>query len=52
VLQRAVKWQALVHFLVDHLFRNEWELNDDLPEEEVFLVNVMTPWEMCFDGDQ
>ena len=29
---------------------DDWELNDDLPEEEIFFVNVVPPWEMFFDG--
>jgi len=36
--------------LADYHVPNVWELNDDLPREEVFFVNVLLPWEMFFDG--
>jgi len=29
---------------------DDWELNDDLPREEVFFVDVLPPWEMYFRG--
>jgi len=29
---------------------DNWELNDDLPREEVFFVGVLPPWEMFLDG--
>jgi len=29
---------------------DDWELNDDLPGEEVFFVDVLLLWEMFFDG--
>ena len=48
--QKAVKGQALADFLVDHPIPNEWELNDDLPSEEVFFVDMLPPWEMYFDS--
>ena len=50
VSQKAVKGQALADFLVDHPVPNNWELNDDLSGEEVFFIDVLTPWEMFFDG--
>jgi len=50
VPQKAVKGQALADFLTDHPIHNEWELNDDLPSEEVFFIDVFPPWEMYFDG--
>ncbi|KAL0291377.1 UNVERIFIED_CONTAM: hypothetical protein Sangu_2534800 [Sesamum angustifolium] len=28
----------------------EWELSDDLPDEDVLMIEVMPPWKMCFDG--
>ena len=40
VLQKAVKGQALTNFLIEHLVPDDWELNDDLPGEEVFFVDV------------
>jgi len=50
VPQKAVRGQALADFLVDHPIPDEWELNDDLPGEDVFFVNILLPWEMYFDG--
>jgi len=29
---------------------DDWELNYNLPGEEVFFVDVLPPWEMFFDG--
>jgi len=50
VTQKAVKGQALAGFLADHPILDEWELNDDLPGEGVFVVDILPPWEMYFDG--
>ena len=35
---------------MDHPISDEWELNDDLPSEEVFFIDILPPWEMYFDG--
>jgi len=29
---------------------DDWELNDDLPGEEIFFVDVLPLWEMFFNG--
>jgi len=50
VPQKAVKGHALADFLADHPIPDEWELNDDLPGEGVFVINILLQWEMCFDG--
>ena len=50
VPQKAIKGQALADFLADHPVPNDWEISDDLPDEEVMTVNVSPPWEMYFDG--
>jgi len=50
VPQKAVKGQALVDFLADHPIPDEWELNDDLPDEEVFVIDILPPWKMYFNG--
>ncbi|KAG9444862.1 hypothetical protein H6P81_016202 [Aristolochia fimbriata] len=50
VLQRAIKGQALANFLADHLVPAEWELTEEFHDEEIFLVEVLPPWEMYFDG--
>ncbi|XP_027086502.2 uncharacterized protein [Coffea arabica] len=44
---KAVKGQILADFLADHLIPAEWELTDELPNEEVFMVEF--PWSMYFD---
>ncbi|KAG9450560.1 hypothetical protein H6P81_010525 [Aristolochia fimbriata] len=48
--QRAIKGQALANFLPDHPVPAEWELTEEFPDEEIFLVEVLPPWEMYFDG--
>ncbi|KAG9442391.1 hypothetical protein H6P81_018245 [Aristolochia fimbriata] len=50
VPQRAIKSQALANFLADHPVLAEWELSKEFPDEEIFLVEVLPPWEMYFDG--
>ena len=39
--QKAVKGQVLADFLADHPIPDEWELNDDLPGEEVFVIDIL-----------
>ncbi|XP_070005688.1 uncharacterized protein [Nicotiana sylvestris] len=48
--QKAVKGQALAGFLVDHLMPDDWELTDELPDEDAMVVEVQPPWKMYFDG--
>ncbi|KAH6801009.1 hypothetical protein C2S52_001473 [Perilla frutescens var. hirtella] len=50
VPQKAVKGQVLADFLADHLIPAEWELDDDLPDEDVLAIEVLPPWKMYFDG--
>ncbi|KAG9450365.1 hypothetical protein H6P81_010330 [Aristolochia fimbriata] len=50
VPQRAIKGQALANFLADHPVPAEWELTEEFPDEEIFLVEVLPSWEMYFDG--
>ncbi|KAG9457334.1 hypothetical protein H6P81_001842 [Aristolochia fimbriata] len=45
--QRAIKGQAAANFLADHPVPAEWELTEEFPDEEIFLVEVLPPWEMC-----
>ncbi|XP_049394584.1 uncharacterized protein LOC125858841 [Solanum stenotomum] len=47
--QKVVKGQALANFLADHLIPNDWELTDELPDEDAMLVEVLPPWKMYFD---
>ncbi|KAH6776184.1 hypothetical protein C2S52_013745 [Perilla frutescens var. hirtella] len=50
VPQKAVKGQVLAYFLADHPIPAEWELDDDLPDEDVLAIEVLAPWKMYFDG--
>ena len=43
VPQKVVKGQVWADFLVDHLIPDGWELNNDLPGEDVFFVDVLPP---------
>ncbi|XP_070020564.1 uncharacterized protein [Nicotiana sylvestris] len=49
--QKAVKGQALADFLADHSIPDDWELTDELPNEDTMVVEVQPPWKMYFDGD-
>ncbi|KAL0325218.1 UNVERIFIED_CONTAM: hypothetical protein Sradi_5091100 [Sesamum radiatum] len=44
--QKAVKGQVLADFLADHPMPAEWELSDDLPDEDVLMIEVTPPWKM------
>ncbi|GAA0169124.1 hypothetical protein LIER_23674 [Lithospermum erythrorhizon] len=50
VSQKAVKGQMLTDFLADHPLPAEWELCDELPDEDFMSVQVMPPCQMYFDG--
>ncbi|CAL8988475.1 unnamed protein product, partial [Prunus brigantina] len=47
---KAVKGQAVADFLADHPIPADWEISDDLPDEQVFFVDVSPTWMMFFDG--
>ncbi|KAM0966918.1 hypothetical protein ACFX2C_022615 [Malus domestica] len=47
---KAIKGQALVDFLADHPIPADWKISDDLPDYEVFYVNIFMTWTMFFDG--
>jgi len=44
--QRAIIGQALADYLVDHQIPDDWELNDNLLGEDMFLIVILTPCEM------
>ncbi|KAL0297871.1 UNVERIFIED_CONTAM: hypothetical protein Sangu_3175700 [Sesamum angustifolium] len=50
VPQKAVKGQVLAYFLAYHPMPVESELSDDLPDEDVLVIEVTPPWKMYFDG--
>ncbi|XP_012839468.1 PREDICTED: uncharacterized protein LOC105959853 [Erythranthe guttata] len=47
---KAVKGQVLADFLAEHPIPAEWELSDDLPDEDVLVIEASPPWKMYFDG--
>ncbi|XP_062006103.1 uncharacterized protein LOC133723308 [Rosa rugosa] len=49
ILTKVVKGQALVDFLADHPIPADWEISNDLPDEEVFNTEVLPAWQMFFD---
>ncbi|KAL0411032.1 UNVERIFIED_CONTAM: hypothetical protein Slati_3692900 [Sesamum latifolium] len=50
VPQKAVKGQVLANFLADHPIPAEWELSNDLPDENALVIEVTPYWKMYFDG--
>nr|XP_016492013.1 PREDICTED: uncharacterized protein K02A2.6-like [Nicotiana tabacum] len=48
--QKAVKGQVLTDFLADHPIPDDWKLTDELPDEDVMVIEVQPPWKMYFDG--
>ncbi|KAL0373848.1 UNVERIFIED_CONTAM: hypothetical protein Sradi_3300500 [Sesamum radiatum] len=43
VSQKAVKGLVLAYFLADHPMLAEWELSDDLPDEDVLVIEITPP---------
>ncbi|XP_049358856.1 uncharacterized protein LOC125823531 [Solanum verrucosum] len=41
---------TLVDFLEDHPIPDDWELTDELPDEDAMLIEVQPPWKMYIDG--
>ncbi|KAL0437811.1 UNVERIFIED_CONTAM: hypothetical protein Sradi_0489000 [Sesamum radiatum] len=50
VPQKAVKGQVLADFLADHPMPAEWELSDNLLDEDVLVIEITPLWKMYFDG--
>ncbi|XP_070022387.1 uncharacterized protein [Nicotiana sylvestris] len=48
--QKAVKGKALEDFLADHPIPDDWELTDELPDEDAMVIEVQPLWKMYFDG--
>ena len=49
--QKAVKGQALANFLAAHPIPDDFPIDDDLPNEDVFAMTVTkSTWKMYFDG--
>ena len=47
---KAVKEQALANFLADHPIPADWKISDDLPDDEVFYIDIFPTWTLFFDG--
>ncbi|XP_070028784.1 uncharacterized protein [Nicotiana sylvestris] len=50
VAQKAIKGQALADFLANHLIPDDWELSDELPDEDAMVIVIQPHWKMHFDG--
>ncbi|XP_075103508.1 uncharacterized protein LOC142178079 [Nicotiana tabacum] len=48
--QNDAKGYALADFLADNLIPDDWELTDELPDEDTMVVEVKPPWKIYFDG--
>ncbi|KAL0309076.1 UNVERIFIED_CONTAM: hypothetical protein Sradi_5849900, partial [Sesamum radiatum] len=48
--RKIVKRQDLADFLAYHPMSAEWELSDDLLDEDVLMIEVTPPWNIYFDG--
>ncbi|KAM1940935.1 hypothetical protein ACFX13_028577 [Malus domestica] len=46
---KAVKGQALANFLADHPIPANWKISYDLPDKEVFYIDIFPTWMMFFD---
>ncbi|KAM2061590.1 hypothetical protein ACFX1T_046628 [Malus domestica] len=46
---KVVKGQALADFLADHPIPADWKISDDLPDEDVFYIDIFLTWtiELC-----
>ena len=38
IFQKAIKGQVLADFFANHPILNDWELSDDLPNEDAMLI--------------
>ena len=48
--QKAIKRQTLADLLENHLISTAWEILDDLPDREIFYIDIFPSWMMFFDG--
>lgn len=48
--QEAMKGQTLADFLADHPASSNWKLSEELPDEEVFIVEITEHYTIYFDG--
>ncbi|XP_060194995.1 uncharacterized protein LOC132624194 [Lycium barbarum] len=50
ISQKAAKGQVLADFLANHPIPDDWELFDELLDEDAMLMEIQPPWKMYFDG--
>jgi hypothetical protein len=50
VPEKAIKGQALANFLATHPVLDDSTLVIDLPDKDVFTIDIESPWELYFDG--
>ncbi|XP_070013017.1 uncharacterized protein [Nicotiana sylvestris] len=48
--QKAITGQVLADFLADYPIPDDWELTDELPDEDAMVIEVQPPWKKYFDG--
>ncbi|XP_049344694.1 uncharacterized protein LOC125809066 [Solanum verrucosum] len=48
--QESWKGQALADILANHPIPDDWELTDDLSDEDVMSIEIQLPWKIYFDG--
>ena len=46
VFERA----SIDRLLTDLLIPDDWELTDEIPDEDAMVFEVQSPWKMYFDG--
>ncbi|XP_070036920.1 uncharacterized protein [Nicotiana tomentosiformis] len=46
----SIKGQVLADFLADHHVPDDWELTNELTDEDTMVIEVQSPWRMYFDG--
>ncbi|XP_015170845.1 uncharacterized protein [Solanum tuberosum] len=49
--QKSCERTSIGGFLADHPISDDWELTDELPDEDAMLIEVLPPWKIHFDGD-
>nr|XP_018625149.1 uncharacterized protein LOC108944507 [Nicotiana tomentosiformis] len=47
---KDVKGQVLADFLADYPIPYDWELTDELPDNDAMVVEDQPPWKMYYDG--
>jgi hypothetical protein len=49
--QKAIEGQGLVNFLAAHPIPDDFPIDDGLPDEEAFIIEILDHiWQMYFNG--